>query len=157
MLSKHFTLDEFQFSEKAVRLGIHNAMEDSRLLEAAQRTCEMLEKIRVYLTVCRGREIPIKITSGYRCPELNRVTTGAMISSDHMRGAAVDWQAPSFGHPRLITQFIAQNVDDLGIGQMILEYPDDENSWIHTSTIRPMIEANRVLVHDKDGYTPWSS
>ena len=155
-LSTHFTVAEFEHSDTALRLGIHNAMEDSKLLEAAQRTCAMLEKIRLYLTVHRGREVPINITSGYRCPELNRATTGAMISSDHMKGAAADWQAPSFGSTKLIASVIAPVVDDLGIGQMILEYPDREDSWIHTSTLRPMIPTNRVLVHTDEGYTPWS-
>jgi uncharacterized protein YcbK (DUF882 family) len=156
-LSAHFTLDEFERSAKADQLGINNKIQNSALLESAIRTCGMLEKIRLFLTVHRGREVPIIITSGYRCPELNKSTTGAMISSDHMRAAAADWQAPAFGSPKLIASVIAPVVDDLGIGQMILEYPDTEGAWIHTSTIRPMIPANRVLVHTDEGYTPWSA
>jgi zinc D-Ala-D-Ala carboxypeptidase len=155
-LSPNFTLAEFEHSDKANRLGIYNKIGNSAILESAMHTCWMLEKIRKFLTVHRGREVPINITSGYRCPELNRATTGAMISSDHMKGAAADWVAPVFGNTSLIVSVIAPVVDDLGIGQMILEYPKTEDSWIHTSTIRPMISANRVLVHTDEGYTPWS-
>jgi uncharacterized protein YcbK (DUF882 family) len=156
-LSLNFTLAEFEHSNKAEQLRIYNKIGNSAILEAAQHTCWMLEKIRKFLSVHRGREVPIIITSGYRCPELNRATTGAMISSDHMKGAAADWQAPVFGSPKLIASVIAPVVDDLGIGQMILEYPDTEGAWIHCSTIRPMIPANRVLVHTDEGYTPWSA
>jgi zinc D-Ala-D-Ala carboxypeptidase len=153
-LSTHFTLSEFCYSVRAQELGIHNEMEDSRLLEAAQRTCCMMEKIRLFLTVQRGRDVPITCLSGYRSPELNRVTPGSMISSDHMRGAAMDWAAPSFADTTTIAKLLAPRVDELGIGQVILEYPGTDASWIHCSTIRPMLAVNRIMTHMPKGYYP---
>ena len=44
--------------------------------------------------VKRGNYHPIRITSGYRCPELNRAV-GGVKNSQHMRGEAADIHLPS--------------------------------------------------------------
>lgn len=151
-LSPNFSLEEFEASPVAERLGIYNKIGDSKIMEAAQRTCGMLEKIRKYLSVYRGRDIPIKIVDGYRCAELNRAMWGALISSDNMKGAAVGWTAPSFGEPRMIAQLLEPLVDDFGIGQLTLEFPDRYDAHILCSTIRPMRKETRVLTHTDSGY-----
>jgi hypothetical protein len=153
-LSKHFTLSEFVYSDQALALGIDNSISDSQIMEAAMRTCTMMEKVRLYLTVSRGRDIPIKCTSGYRCQALNKATAGAMISSDHLRGAAMDWVAPTFGDTTMIAKLLAPHVDELGIGQLILEWPGLPRSWIHCSTIRPMQVVNRIVTRTPKGYQP---
>ena len=153
-LSKHFTLETYCQSSVAQALGIHNQIEDSALLEAAMRTCEMMERIRTFLSVQRGHEVAIMCLSGYRSPALNRVTRGAMVSSDHIRAAAMDWICPDFGSTRTLARFLAPAVDQLQIGQMTLFYPGTTDSHIHCSTIRPMLPGARIMTHDARGYHP---
>ena len=141
-LSPHFSLAEFTRSEKATRSGISNVL-PAELLMAAASTAVMLEKIRQFLGELAGHEIPITVTSGYRCIALNRAL-GSSDSSDHVRAAAVDWLAPAFGTPTEICTALAPVASLLGIGQLINEYPD-RASWVHTSTREPDRSINRII------------
>ena len=126
----HFTLAEFSASDTATRLQIDNALPD-HLLPAAEQTLLMLERIRQRLSAVAGRDIPIRISSGYRCLALNWALKSAS-TSDHVAAAAADWTAPSFGTPFAICQALLPHLDKLGIGQLIHEF----GAWVHTSTRR---------------------
>jgi len=141
-LSSHFTLDEFCRSETAVRRGISNDL-PAELLAAARATATMLEGIRSKLSALAGRDVPMSISSGYRCIVLNRAI-GSSDSSDHVRAQAADWTAPAFGSPTDICEALAPYVSGLGIGQLINEYPD-RHGWIHTSTRTPDKAVNRII------------
>ena len=83
---KYFTLKEFSHSDTAVSLGIDNTI---------PKECE--ERIRhlVHCVLDPIREqwgLPICITSGYRCPELNE-EVGGVEDSYHMEGCAADISA----------------------------------------------------------------
>lgn len=54
---------------------------------------ERLQKLRDHLSQKHGRDIPIKITSGYRAPEHNRNIAGAAPNSKHTTGEAADIRA----------------------------------------------------------------
>lgn len=138
-LSPHFTMAEFANSDTAVRMGIDNTV-PANLLMAAKDTCDMLERIRAFLTARAGREIPIQITSGYRCRDLN-VAVGGQPTSDHVRAQAIDFKAPAFGTPYQVCRAIGAQVSELGIGQVIHEY----GRWVHVSTRRPDKEINRLI------------
>lgn len=133
-LSDHFTLEEFIASDTAARKGIDNSLPDS-LLATARETAEMMERIRDALG---GK--PIIITSGYRCPELNRAI-GSGDGSDHPKAMAVDFKCPAFGTPYAVAHHLAPMVSVLGIGQLIHEF----GSWIHCSTRTPGKILNRII------------
>lgn len=139
-LSTHFTLAEFTASDTAERRRIDNSL-PPELLNAAQNTAEMMEKIRAVLG-----DQEITVTSGYRCPDLNRAI-GSGDSSDHLKAAAVDFKCPSFGSPRAIALHLADKIDSLGIGQLIFEF----DSWVHVSTRRPSRDVNRVITINQAG------
>lgn len=141
-LSPHFTLAEFCASGMASRLGITNEL-PADLAKAARATCEMLERIRQHLGDLAGREVPILLSSGYRCLPLNRAV-GSKDSSDHPLAAAADWTAPRFGTPTEICEALAPLVSVLQIGQLINEFPD-RNGWVHTSTREPSKAINRII------------
>ncbi len=141
-LSEHFTLAEFVASAKAAERGIYNEL-PAVLLEEARRTAQMLERIRAALSELRGREVPIIISSGYRCMELNRAV-GSGASSDHPKALAADWVAPAFGSPYQVALALAPMVRGLGIGQLIYEKPG-RTAWVHTSTRVPSLPVNRVI------------
>lgn len=139
-LSAHFTLDEFTASETAQRRGLDNSL-PPELLMTAQNTAEMMEKIRAVLG-----DIPITVTSGYRSPEVNRAI-GSSDTSDHIKATAVDFKCPEFGTPKAIALHLANKIDGMGIGQIILEF----NAWCHVSTRRPSKEINRVITINQSG------
>ena len=80
---KYFKMKEFSHSDTAVSLGIDNTI---------PKECE--ERIRhlVHCVLDPIREhwgLPIRVTSGYRCPELND-EVGGVEDSYHMDGCAAD-------------------------------------------------------------------
>lgn len=80
---KYFRLSEFSESETARRLGIVNDIPK----EARKNIIDLVDKI---LDPAREMlESPIVVTSGYRCPRLNRAVGGAP-ESLHLQGRAAD-------------------------------------------------------------------
>lgn len=77
LLTPHFHLDELVASETAARHGIDNtpppaALDNLRLL------AEALEEVRRALNLPGVMPVPITITSGYRCPEVEVLVGGTM-------------------------------------------------------------------------------
>lgn len=141
-LSEHFSLQEFTASDTAERRGLNNAL-PTELIGAARVTAEMMEKIRAHLG-----GVPIHITSGYRCPELNRAV-GSSGTSDHLKAAACDFKAPAFGTPLDICKALVPHMSVLGIGQIIYEF-----TWVHVSTRMPEKAVNRILTVNGKDYVP---
>jgi hypothetical protein len=149
-LSSHITLEEFCRSETATRRGITNLL-PVELVPAAHATAAMLERIRSHLCSQAGRDVQLFVSSGYRCPVLNRAI-GSSETSDHVLALAADWTAPAFGTPTQICEHLAPLVGVLGIGQLINEYPD-RCGWVHTSTRVPEKVINRILTISGRGPT----
>ena len=83
-LSPNFNLSEFTFSQTATRHNINNDPSPEIIARLVQ-VAHQMERVRV---ACGNR--PIRISSGYRSPELNR-RIGGSASSAHMQGWAVDF------------------------------------------------------------------
>ena len=111
-LTAHFSLAEFTASDTAKRQHIDNSLPDALRVTAVQ-TCSMMERIRARLCTLAGREIPIAITSGYRCAALNSAI-GSVATSDHPRAMAVDFRAAGFGTPFEIAAALAAGRAVLG-------------------------------------------
>ena len=149
-LSPNFTLAEFCASGTAARRGIDNRLPGA-LLQNATATAQMLERIRSALSGLAGRPIPIVVTSGYRCLELN-AAVGSKASSDHVQAMAADIRAPAFGTPYEICVALAPLVSMLDIGQLIHEFPPA--GWVHVSTRIPERAVNRVITITARGTEP---
>lgn len=120
-LSAHFTLEEFTHSQTAARLGLDNAV-PADLMPAAARTAAMLEKVRTLL-----RSNAILISSGYRCPDLNKAVGSTNPNSQHTTAQAVDFTCPTYGPPGHIVNAIVKS--DIPYDQVILEF----GKWVHIS------------------------
>lgn len=118
-LSTHFTLEEFCFSQTATRLGIKNVPDDKTITNL-KAVAKQLEFIRNTLG-----ELPIRISSGYRCLALNRAI-GSGDSSAHVLGWAVDFTCASFGTPTEVAKKILEA--GYKFDQLI-----DEGTWVHIS------------------------
>ena len=144
-LSPHFTLAELTASNKAAQLGIDNTP-PPELIPRLVMLAEMLERIRSAVNV------PITVTSGYRCQRLNQAV-GGVTSSDHTQGHAADIVAPRFGSATEVARLIAPLVGVLGVGQLILEGVKGKQ-WVHVSTHSPEKAINRVLTVTDAGVSP---
>ena len=120
MLSPHFTLQEFTYSETASRMGLDN----TPTLEAyinLQRLADTMERVR---SICGDNAVTI--TSGYRAPEVNTACGGSS-NSAHMYGLAADFIIPGFGDPYDVCKAIEIYLEPLAVDQLIWEYGD----WVH--------------------------
>lgn len=88
-LSEHFDLNEFTRSATADRLHIDNNLNPSdptgqSIINNLRNLCQQfLEPLREHFG------IPVIISSGYRCPALNRAV-GGVSNSQHLTGEAAD-------------------------------------------------------------------
>ena len=118
---KYFTIAELMRSDTAKRLGIDNKPPASAVKALTLLVDEVLDPLR---ETWGG---PIRVNSGYRCPELNKAVGGSP-SSQHQRGEAVDITVGSrSGNRRLLALIKRLN---LPVDQCI-----DEKGcrWIHVS------------------------
>lgn len=114
-LSKHFTLAEFTTSDTATRKGIVNTPTPEQV-ENLKMVASTLEVIRELV------QQPVHVSSGFRCPALNKATGGSAKSA-HMEGLAADiWVE---GMP---AKALARKIADAGIPVDQLIY---EGSWVH--------------------------
>jgi len=88
--------------------------------------------------------VPIYVSSGYRSPKLNRVIGGS-VTSQHVRGQALDLDADVFGKISNadIFKYIKENLD---FDQLIWEQGTDLSpAWVHVSYVSE--RENRRRVH----------
>ena len=125
-LSRNFTLSELIKSDTAIRLDINNNP-NSGQIEKLKALCEnILQPVRDHF----GR---VKVTSGYRSPELC-VAIGSSLTSQHSKAEAVDFECVGVDNAE-VADWVKMNCET---DQLILEYytPGEPNSgWIHASYI----------------------
>ena len=121
-LSKNFSRAEIEHSNTAKRLGISNEMSEKHL-ENMQRLIDNL------IQPMRDNLGPIRISSGYRSPSLNRAIGGSS-RSQHSKAEALDLQFWEKGkmNNKVIYDWVLES--GLEFDQMINEF---DFAWIHIS------------------------
>ena len=142
-LTKNFTLQELIASDWAARHGVDNTP-PAVVLAELQRTAELLQRIRNYLTACASIDTPLSNISGYRSIPVNR-GIGSSDGSDHVRGCAADFKALRMT-PYQVCQALLPKLDEFGIGQII-----NELTWVHVSTKMVAKPINRIITIDRHG------
>lgn len=158
-LTQHFTLEELTASDTAARLSIDNTP-PAEVVEELRASAQMLEHVRLIL------QVPVIVTSGYRCAALERAicetafltwcrrrgvaaTMGEWLiyfeRKAHPKGRAIDFKAPAFGTPLAVCQALAPHVEELGLDQLIHEF----NSWAHAG--RAAAPRHELLTIDGHG------
>tara|TARA_B100001093_G_scaffold244669_1_gene234273 strand:- start:206 stop:673 length:468 start_codon:yes stop_codon:yes gene_type:complete len=137
-LSKNFVLREITRSNTAKRLGIENEPSKKDLQNLQILVTDLLQPIRSGVGV-------IRISSGYRSPQLNKAIGGSN-KSQHSKGQAVDIQYWENGemNNKVIYDYVIDNA--LDFDQMINEF---DFSWIHIS-FNPKGNRREVLEAYKD-------
>ena len=124
-LSPHFTLGEM------IRTS-HRHFDNNPTPEVLERLTWLCMK---FLEPVRERFGPLWITSGYRCPQLNKAIGGSDTSA-HMHGCAADF-VPMRQWKSI--EIVDWGCDDSGLDfdQVIDEYSSTSN-WIHLGMVRPV-------------------
>lgn len=117
-LSDHFTLAEMTHSGTALRRGLDNTP-PPEVLDQLILTADRMEGVRQLL----GNK-PIRVTSGYRSPAVNRAVGGSRTSA-HRTGHAVDFTCPDFGTPAEVAAHLAKHLTHFD--QLIEEF----GGWVH--------------------------
>ena len=140
-------------SQTAKRLGIENKPNPEQIAAMLTIAEMIFEPLRVFVGG------PIKITSFFRSPALNKAIGGATKNgkptSQHCKGEAIDLD-DVYGHASNAQMFdwIKANLD---FDQMIWEFGTDENpSWIHVSYVDAQENRNRCLkAYKENGKTKY--
>lgn len=120
---KYFTFAELTASATAKRKGIDNTPDLRVMAKLTALVANILDPLRE----AYGK--PIVVTSGYRCPKLNKAVGGAA-KSQHITGEAADIRALSdkpSDNKKLFDLIIKLN---LPFDQLIDEYG---YNWVHVS------------------------
>lgn len=115
-LTAHFALEELACTQ-------HREIDNTpppEVVGTLRMTAARMEEIRRLL----GDRV-ITVSSGYRCPALNRLVGGARTSA-HLTGHAVDFNCYGYGAPRAVCEAIAGS--NLSFDQLI-----EEGTWVHVS------------------------
>ena len=118
----YFTIKELSKSSTAENLGIDNTP-TPEIRAKLNTLISALDKIREQY----GK--PIFVTSGYRCPELNKAV-GGVNSSQHVKGEAADL----VGRNDDETRKIFETAKALGkFDQLLYEKNSKGSIWVHLS------------------------
>ena len=145
-LSKNFTLSEITKSNTAKRLVIENAPNQEHLNNMQILIRDLIQPMRDALG-------PIRISSGYRSPVLNRAIGGST-KSQHCKGQAVDiqfWEKGEMCNKKVYDWVLKEGIE---FDQMINEF---DYAWIHIS-LRPENKNRRMVLEaykDNDGDTAY--
>jgi len=118
-LSPNFSLEEMTRSNNATPKEIDNTPPPAAEENLRNLCTHILQPLREAIGT------PIRINSGYRCPELNTEINGSK-HSQHMEGKASDIDVPGMTPPE-VAELIVEL--DLPFDQVICEF----SSWVHVS------------------------
>lgn len=134
-LSPHFTLQEMERSQTAIRHGILNKA-DARQTKALTDLCvNVLEPLRTLVNKS------INIQSGFRNPTVNSLVGGSA-TSQHMKGQAADINVEGITPSELFD--IIRN-SSIPYDQLI----DEFSSWVHVSY--KSVPRRQAMLARKDG------
>jgi hypothetical protein len=139
-VTMHFTIEELYASKTAKEKGINNKPSTQQMINLVYLAAYVLEPLRVAMNE------PIKISSGFRCYDLNKAV-GGVYNSQHLKGQAADLCID--GDIEKGRRWFNYIKDNLLFDQLIWEKnPKTGNCWVHVSFVFPDFGKNRKNVID---------
>jgi len=125
-ISEHISYTDAIKSDTGIRKNIDNNPSEEILATMKYVAENVFEPIIAHF------EVPIGITSFFRCEALNNAVGGSK-TSDHITGSAIDIDSDIYG--MITNQDIFNFVrDNLNFDQLIWEFGNDkEPAWVHVS------------------------
>lgn len=148
-MTRNFTLDELTASQTAVNLGINNMPKEGELQNLRVLAETVLQPLRNIVGM------PIRVTSGYRCEELNSAVGGSP-ASYHRFGYAADL----VGLDGLTSADIFYTIKhNLPFTELIWEFGTTlEPSWVHVALdVHKITRQAKRAVKTEDGRTHYLS
>lgn len=147
-ISTNFSYQEIIKSETAKKHNINNEITSPEVL------LNISNVVNCIAQVCRsekGLNVPIIVSSGYRCKELNSLISKSK-NSQHTKGEALDLKSLS---KKVCNADIFHYIkDNLVFDQLIWEKGDEKNpSWVHVSLKRIGVNRGEVLRFDGSSYS----
>lgn len=143
----YFTFEELCHSIKAGELGIDNVCKNkTHILNLRLLTDYLLIPTR------KAFEMPMMISSGYRCEQLNKAVNGAP-RSQHLQGCAADFVIPGVDNIEVcywMSEYL--NFDQIILENYRIGQPN--SGWIHASYSQ---EENRRQLLTKDIGKPYTT
>ena len=138
---KYFTLKECTYSKTARDSGICNIPTpeiEKNIVESVETLLDPLRE--AWETRCKQNglgKVGINISSGYRCPELNKAVGGSSTAA-HCHGYAFDL-VPTNGQMRAFKRFCRDFLAGRAFDQLISEGEDDSGMpiWMHVGYKHP--------------------
>ena len=133
-LSPHFSFEELTITNRKDLLATNRRLALDHIDELALLANYILEPARIALN------IPLTITSAYRCAQLNAAVGGAA-KSQHLYGQAADFVPEGLALRQAFD--ILRSAEYIRYGQLIYE-----GKWIHISIgapFRPLAACRQVL------------
>jgi len=123
-ISKHFNLEELLASNTATAHGITaNFTPPPTVISNLTILAEnVLDAVRELI------DMPLRISSGYRCPELNALD-GGMPNSQHLTGEAADIYC-ALSPDELYSRIKASRII---FDELIIEHDKENHRWVHIS------------------------
>ena len=118
-MNLNFSISELCKSDKAVKNNIKNTPNITQVDNMLNLIVYCLQPIRDYLNK------PMIITSGFRCPQLNKLV-GGVSNSQHLEGKAADFIIKGETVAGIIFKIQTSNLE---YDQLINEY----DKWVHIS------------------------
>lgn len=136
MISKYISYAEATTSQTATRKGINNTPSPIQLVNMQIVGEQIFDVVREHF------DVPIKVSSFYRCLALNTIVKGAL-HSQHKTGQAIDMQGTGTLTNKKIFEFIKNN---LKFDQLIWEFGNkDEPAWVHASYVGEKENRNQII------------
>ena len=140
-LTRHFTIEEFEFSATGTRKGIPN-MCPPELISNMINVANHLEIVRAYFGA------PIRVLSGYRSQALNKAVGGSKTSA-HRTGSAADFIVVGVD-VETVAKYVAENMK--GVDQIISEFGE----WIHLGFTNGVPREQILTATKVDGKTVYT-
>tara|TARA_B100000902_G_scaffold400033_1_gene474840 strand:- start:18194 stop:18676 length:483 start_codon:yes stop_codon:yes gene_type:complete len=123
-ISRNFILQEFEESQTAKDNNIDNYANTDQIIALTALTTACLQPVRDQFG-------PVRITSGFRHPDLAPLVNSSVFSQ-HCAGEACDWEVRGVDNME-VAKWVIKN---LPFDQLILEFYEEGNinsGWIHLS------------------------
>ena len=141
-LSENFSLNELTKSQTATRKNIDNKPTSEKVDNLKSLSINILQKIRDHY------KKPVRVTSGYRSPELCKAI-GSSVKSQHAKGEAADFEITGVDNFDLAI-WISKNLE---FDQLISEFYKDQHpdsGWVHCSYKADGTNRKQVLTAYKE-------
>lgn len=122
MINLNFTMSELIKSDKAKQYNIKNTPDTAALDNMLNLIVYCLQPVRELLRK------PVVITSGFRCPQLNKLV-GGVANSQHLMGCAADFIVSGETVAGIMFKIQTSGIE---FDQLINEY----NKWVHISFVK---------------------